>query len=100
MPRSRLAGSASAPTSSTVSWDAWVGNRSRSISHFGWTAGYNFLHMKSTDTLVGREFKVRQSVHGPLVGIGLYFLRNIPSRPGSTWIRDDVEGASPHLAAR
>src|SRR5215213_1456879 len=43
------------------------------ISHFGVTGGYNFLHMKFTDTLAGREFKVRQSVHGPVVGIGLYF---------------------------
>jgi hypothetical protein len=41
--------------------------------HFGLTAGYNFLHLRLTDTLRDREFKVRQSVHGPVVGIGLYF---------------------------
>jgi hypothetical protein len=41
--------------------------------HFGLTAGYNFLHVKLTDTLLDRELKVRQSVHGPIVGIGLYF---------------------------
>jgi hypothetical protein len=41
--------------------------------HFGVTAGYNFLHIKFSNTLRDREFKVRQSVHGPVVGIGLYF---------------------------
>ena len=41
--------------------------------HFGFTAGYNFLHLKLSDTLAGRELKVRQTVHGPVVGIGLYF---------------------------
>jgi hypothetical protein len=41
--------------------------------HFGLTAGYNFLHFRLTDTVRDREMKVRQSVHGPVVGIGLYF---------------------------
>jgi hypothetical protein len=41
--------------------------------HFGLTAGYNFLHLRLTDTLRDREFKVRQSVHGPVLGIGLCF---------------------------
>ena len=43
------------------------------VRHFGLTAGYNFLHLRLSNTLLGREFRVRQSVHGPLVGIGLYF---------------------------
>lgn len=41
--------------------------------HLGLTAGYNFLHLRLSDTVRDREFKVRQSVHGPLVGIGVYF---------------------------
>jgi hypothetical protein len=41
--------------------------------HFGLTAGYNFPHLRLTDTLRDREFKVRQSVHGPVLGIGLCF---------------------------
>jgi hypothetical protein len=43
------------------------------VRHFGVTAGYNFLHLKLTNTLRDREFTVRQSMHGPVVGIGLYF---------------------------
>ena len=34
------------------------------FEHFGVTAGYNFLRLKLTDTVLDREFKVRQSVHG------------------------------------
>jgi hypothetical protein len=41
--------------------------------HVGFTAGYNFLHFRLTDTVLEREFRVRQSVHGPVIGIGLYF---------------------------
>lgn len=43
------------------------------VRHFGLTAGYSFLHLRLADTVLGREFKVRQSLHGPLVGFGLYF---------------------------
>ena len=43
------------------------------IRHFGVTAGYSFLHLKVTDSVRDREFTVRQSVHGPVLGIGLYF---------------------------
>lgn len=41
--------------------------------HFGVTAGYSFLHLRFSETLLNREFKVRQSVQGPLVGVGIYF---------------------------
>jgi hypothetical protein len=41
--------------------------------HFGFTAGYNFLYFKLSDTLAGREFTVKQTMHGPAVGIGIYF---------------------------
>jgi hypothetical protein len=43
------------------------------ISHFGITAGYNILYFKVTDTLVNRTFVVKQTMHGPILGIGLYF---------------------------
>ena len=41
--------------------------------HFGLTAGYNLLYFKAEHTLRGRTFKVTQTIHGPVVGIGLYF---------------------------
>jgi hypothetical protein len=43
------------------------------VSHFGFTAGYNFLYLKITDELANRTFVARQTLHGPLVGIGFYF---------------------------
>jgi hypothetical protein len=41
--------------------------------HFGITGGYNFLYFKGEDTVRERTFKVEQTLHGPLVGIGVYF---------------------------
>lgn len=41
--------------------------------HFGITAGYAFLYFKLEDTVRDRTFAVRQTLHGPLAGIGLYF---------------------------
>jgi hypothetical protein len=43
------------------------------VSHFGITAGYNVLYFKVTDTLVNRTFEVKQTMHGPILGIGVYF---------------------------
>jgi len=43
------------------------------ISHFGLTAGYNLLHFKFTNTVLNRDLTVRQTVHGPIVGVGFYF---------------------------
>ena len=43
------------------------------IPHFGITAGYTLLYFKLTDTDAGRTFKVKQTLHGPVAGIGLYF---------------------------
>ena len=53
--------------STTVRFD-W-----RPFSHFGLTAGYNFLYFKVTDAVRERPFTVKQTLHGPLLGIGLYF---------------------------
>jgi hypothetical protein len=45
----------------------------RMASHFGLTAGYNFLYFKVSDERLGRTFTVKQSLHGPLLGLGIYF---------------------------
>ena len=45
----------------------------RPISHFGLTAGYNFLYFKVSDTVRERTFTVKQTLHGPALGIGFYF---------------------------
>jgi hypothetical protein len=45
----------------------------RPLSHFGLTAGYNILYFKLSDTALGRTFTVKQTLHGPAAGIGLYF---------------------------
>ena len=42
-------------------------------THFGITAGYSFLHFNLEDTIRNRTFRVTQTLHGPLFGIGLYF---------------------------
>jgi hypothetical protein len=45
----------------------------RPVRHFGITAGYNFFYFKVTDEVRDREFVVKQTLHGPLLGIGFYF---------------------------
>ena len=54
-------------TSSAIRFD-W-----KPTPHFGLTAGYNFLYFKMTNDERARIFEVRQSMHGPIFGIGLYF---------------------------
>ena len=43
------------------------------IPHFGITGGYQFLYFKVEDERRGRGFQVKQTLQGPMVGIGLYF---------------------------
>jgi len=43
------------------------------IRHFGLTAGYNLLYLKVSDTVVNRDLTLKLTVHGPIVGFGLYF---------------------------
>jgi len=43
------------------------------VPHFGFAAGYNVLYLKLSDSLAGRTVIVKPTVHGPMVGIGLYF---------------------------
>jgi hypothetical protein len=42
-------------------------------THFGITAGYSLLYFKLSDTVADRTFTAKQTLHGPTVGIGLYF---------------------------
>ena len=42
-------------------------------THFGITAGYNLLYFKLSHTVADRTFTAKQTLHGPIVGIGLYF---------------------------
>ena len=41
--------------------------------HFGLTGGYTAMYLELSDTLAGRELTVKHTLHGPTVGIGLYF---------------------------
>jgi hypothetical protein len=41
--------------------------------HFGITGGYTLLYLKFSHTVSDRTFTARQTMHGPVVGIGLYF---------------------------
>ena len=43
------------------------------LSHFGLTGGYHYLYFKLSDERANRTFTVKQTLHGPVVGIGLYF---------------------------
>jgi len=43
------------------------------VSHFGITAGYSFLNFKLSDELLGKTLEAKQTLSGPVVGIGLYF---------------------------
>jgi hypothetical protein len=42
-------------------------------THFGITGGYNLLTFKLSNTVADREFTAKQTLHGPTLGIGLYF---------------------------
>jgi len=43
------------------------------VRHFGLTGGYSAMYMKVTDTVLGRTLIVKPTMHGPVVGLGLYF---------------------------
>lgn len=43
------------------------------LTHFGITGGYNLLYFKLSNTLLERTFTAKQTLHGPVVGIGFYF---------------------------
>ena len=39
----------------------------------GLTFGYSILYLKLSDTLLQRTLQVKQTLHGPIVGLGFYF---------------------------
>lgn len=41
--------------------------------HFGFTGGYNVLYLKISDDVLSRMIKISATLHGPSVGVGLYF---------------------------
>jgi hypothetical protein len=43
------------------------------FTHFGLTGGYQWLYFKVEDDVRSRPFTVKQTLHGPIVGLGLYF---------------------------
>lgn len=43
------------------------------VKHFGFTGGYNVLHLKISDDVLSRTVTIKATLHGPSVGIGLYF---------------------------
>ena len=42
-------------------------------THFGIAAGYSLIYFKIENTVLDRTFTAKQTMHGPVVGIGLYF---------------------------
>jgi hypothetical protein len=58
---------------SDVEWAGMFRLDFKPARHFGITGGYNLLYFKGEDTVRNRTFKVEQTLHGPLAGIGLYF---------------------------
>jgi hypothetical protein len=43
------------------------------LTHFGVTAGYSLLYFKIENTVGDRTFTAKQTMHGPVIGIGFYF---------------------------
>ena len=41
--------------------------------HFGLTLGYGALYLKLSDTVLQHTLEIKQTMHGPIVGFGLYF---------------------------
>jgi len=42
-------------------------------THFGIAAGYSLLYFKIENTVADRTFTAKQTMHGPVLGIGFYF---------------------------
>ena len=42
-------------------------------AHLGLTAGYSVLYLKLSDTVGQRTLRVNQTMHGPVIGLGIYF---------------------------
>jgi len=44
----------------------------RFARHFGVLMGYGILHFQDSDTVLGRTYKTRQALNGPIFGFGIY----------------------------
>lgn len=44
----------------------------RFAHHFGLTMGYGALHFQNSTTVVNRDYKTKQTLHGPIFGFGIY----------------------------
>ena len=42
-------------------------------THVGLTFGYTVLYLKLSDTVLQRTLEVKQTLHGPVLGLGIYF---------------------------
>lgn len=42
-------------------------------THFGIVAGYSLLYFEIENTVADRTFTAKQTMHGPIIGIGFYF---------------------------
>jgi hypothetical protein len=45
----------------------------RLVGPVGLTFGYSILYLKLSDTVLQRTLEVKQTLHGPIIGVGLYF---------------------------
>lgn len=45
----------------------------RFSDRFGLTLGYQVLHFKLSDTVAGKTLETTQTLHGPVLGFGIYF---------------------------
>ena len=61
------------PNPSTISEAQKLARDWKPTTHFGITAGYNLLYFKLSHTVGDRTFTAKQTLHGPIVGIGFYF---------------------------
>ena len=43
------------------------------IPHFGVAFGYGGIYLKITNTVLGQTFTAEQTLHGPILGVGIYF---------------------------
>ncbi|MEP6782462.1 MAG: hypothetical protein ABI983_02265 [Acidobacteriota bacterium] len=43
------------------------------MAHLSFTGGYGYLHLKADGTLRDRAIELKQTLHGPIIGIGIPF---------------------------
>ena len=48
-----------------IEWQPWA--------HFSLTGGYGYLRLSAEGTMVNRPIELKQTLHGPIIGIGIPF---------------------------